>query len=152
MLYNQPHPRSGNRRHGSLFFQRIRGKPPRDVTGSAMPHLPKGLVFVLGVWLGGGCSHGSAAAEDHVYHHENVMGTSLELRVTADDPQAARWAEGCVLDEIDRLSGIFSGYDKTSEFSRWQAKANRAVRVSPELFEVLEACDLWMARSGGAFE
>ena len=68
-----------------------------------MPRLPKGVVFVLGVWLGGVCSYAFAAAEDHVYHHENVMGTSLELRVTANDSEAAHWAEGCVqtMSELD---------------------------------------------------
>ena len=53
--------------------------------------------------------------------HENVMGTSLELRVRADDAEAADRAEGRVLAEIDRLSPIFSGYDPASEFRRWQA-------------------------------
>ena len=63
----------------------------------------------------------AAAAEDFAFYHENVMGTSLELKVRADDIEAARWAEDRVLREIDRASAIFSGYDPTSEFSRWQA-------------------------------
>ena len=54
------------------------------------------------------------------------MGTSLELRVRADDAEAARRAEARVLGEIDRLVAIFSGYDPASEFRRWQADPRRA--------------------------
>ncbi len=59
------------------------------------------------------------------FYHENVMGTSLELRVRAADEAAARRAEDLVLRRIDRLSTIFSGYDPSSEFSRWQSGAER---------------------------
>ncbi|MDB5349991.1 MAG: rane-associated lipoprotein involved in thiamine biosynthesis [Planctomycetota bacterium] len=91
-------------------------------------------------------------AEQFSFHHENVMGTSLELRIRADSADAARWAEGRVLQEIDRLSAIFSGYDRTSEFSRWMAAPKGAVKVSPELLEILQASDLWRSRSDGAFD
>lgn len=91
-------------------------------------------------------------AEEFVFHHENVMGTSLELRVTADDAEAARWAEDRALREIDRLSAIFSGYDPSSEFSRWQAGPKVAATLSPELFEVLAAAEHWRTLSGGAFD
>ena len=80
------------------------------------------------------------------------MGTSLELRVLADDQESARWAEDRVLGEIDRLGLIFSGYDRASEFSRWQAAAGLPMSLSSELCEVLTACDAWRNRSGGAFD
>ncbi len=35
----------------------------------------------------------ASAADEFVFFHENVMGTSLELAVAADNPEAARWAE-----------------------------------------------------------
>jgi thiamine biosynthesis lipoprotein ApbE len=92
------------------------------------------------------------AAEEFVYYHENVMGTSLELRVRADSEEAARWAEDRVLGEIDRLSRIFSGYDPKSEFSRWQSTSNVPTKLSAELFELLQASDDWRAKSGGAFD
>jgi thiamine biosynthesis lipoprotein ApbE len=93
-----------------------------------------------------------APAADFAFFHENVMGTSLELRVQADGEAAARWAEDCVLREIDRLGMIFSGYEPASEFSRWQSAARAPIQVSPELFEVLEASDRWRSQSGGAFD
>ena len=81
------------------------------------------------------------------------MGTSLELRVLADDLERGpgRGERRC-FGEIDRLVTVFSGYDASSEFSRWQAARERPVRLSPELFEVLSACDRWRDRSGGAFD
>jgi len=82
------------------------------------------------------------------------MGTSLELIVRAERAEEARRAEGRVLAAIDRLSRVFSGYDPSSEFSRWQAARSGSgpVKVSPELFEVLARCDHWAARTAGAFD
>jgi thiamine biosynthesis lipoprotein ApbE len=108
------------------------------------------MFLMTTVWLAWADS--SPATEDHAFFHENVMGTSLELRVLADRPEAARWAERCVLEEIDRLSRIFSGYDASSEFRRWQATRQEPVRVSPELYAMLAACDAWKLRSAGAFD
>ena len=117
-----------------------------------MPHPSRISVCVLGVWLCGVCSRSAGAADDFVFYHENVMGTSLELGVRADDAEAARRAEGRVLREIDRLAAIFSGYDPASEFRRWQATSRSPTKVSPELFEVLQASDRWRDESGGAFD
>ena len=102
---------------------------------------------VLGVCLGPG-----AFAEEFASYHENVMGTSMELRIAADDADAARRAEARVLAEIDRLAAIFSNHDDRSEFRRWQADTGGPVAISRELFEVLEAADRWRTLSGGAFE
>jgi thiamine biosynthesis lipoprotein ApbE len=94
----------------------------------------------------------AVASDDHVFYHENVMGTSLELRVLTESEPAARWAEARVLAEIDRLSKVFSGYDPSSEFSRWMATSGVPTRVSPELFDLLRLSDEWRSRSGGAFD
>ena len=93
-----------------------------------------------------------AFAEDYPFYHENVMGTSLELRVRAVNEDSARRAEARVLGEIDRLSAIFSGYDESSEFSRWRSAAGPAGRISSELYDVLAAADSWCSRSRGAFD
>ena len=87
-------------------------------------------VCALATLLGGAVPAAAVAAEDFAFFHENVLGTSCELRVRADSEEAARCAEERVLSEVDRLAAIFSGYDPTSEFSRWQATADRPTRLS----------------------
>lgn len=79
------------------------------------------------------------------------MGTSLELRVDAADERQAATAETAVLQEIDRLTAIFSVWSATSEFSRWQKSSTTVRPVSAELFEVLELAEHWRVQSGGAF-
>jgi FAD:protein FMN transferase len=96
---------------------------------------------------------GSATAgQDYAFHHENVLGTSLELVVEARSESAARAAEDRVLAEIERQSAIFSGYNPNSEFSQWQSQPRGPVKVTRELFEVLAASESWGVRSGWAFD
>lgn len=83
-------------------------------------------------------------------HHENVLGTSLELKIAARSEREAARAEAAALAEIDRLARILSAWDPASEFSRWNATRGRATRVSPELFETLSLFEQWRARTGGA--
>ena len=104
--------------------------------------------LLLGTWP----VRATVAAEDYFFCHDNVMGTSLELGVRADDVAAAHRAEDRALREIDRLAAIFSNHDPDSEFRRWQAAPAGPSRVSPELFELLAECDAWRERSGGAFD
>ena len=82
-----------------------------------------------------------------IYQHENVLGTSLEMRFDSPNPDRA---ESAALAEIDRLANILSSYDASSEFSRWTRTQHQPVRVSPELMEVLGLYDEWRERSGGA--
>ena len=93
-----------------------------------------------------------AIAGEHVFYHENVLGTAFELRVEAVDETAARAAETRALAEIDRLAAILSGYDAKSEFRRWMETSHVPTRVSPELFEILQSCDAWTSRTHGAFD
>ena len=58
--------------------------------------------------------------EEYRFFHENVLGTSLELRIDADDRETAEQGESRLLEEIDRLNGVYSDYDTTSEFSSLQ--------------------------------
>ena len=92
----------------------------------------------------------AANAETFSYYHENVLGTSLELRVSADSETTARKAEASVLAEIDRLSDTLNTWTKDSEISRWQA-AGKPAAVSTDLAAVLKTCDHWTVNSQGAF-
>jgi thiamine biosynthesis lipoprotein ApbE len=102
--------------------------------------------------LGASSASSFGAQNEFAFYHENVMGTSLELRVRTATRDSAEAAEERVLREIDRLSAIFSGFDPASELSRWQSGPAASTTVSAELFEVLQACDTWIQRSAGAFD
>ncbi len=73
------------------------------------------------------------------YRYENVLGTSLELKVLAGSEAIADQAEAASLAEIERQAKILSSWDPASEFSNWSREVGRATPVSPELIEVLEA-------------
>jgi FAD:protein FMN transferase len=90
------------------------------------------------------------AAESFSCFHENVLGTALELRVTASSEDAAKAAENSVLAEVDRLSAILSTWKKDSEIKRWQ-ESGKPLTLSPDLTNVLKACEKWTADSQGAF-
>lgn len=109
-------------------------------------------VFLTGV-IGFGCVWGApaTASERFTFHHEHVLGTSLEIQVEAVSADSAAAAEARILKEIERLARIFSSYDATSELSRWQSRVGTPTTISPELFAVLTDCDRWHQRSAGAF-
>ena len=119
-----------------------------------MPSLAQGLrtaagLFSLVLMLTVTATRG---AERFTFYHENVMGTSLELQVLADQESEARWAEATVLGEIDRLSTIFSSYDPRSELAQWLSTRGEPTELSPELYALLVESDRWNALSQGAFD
>ena len=97
-------------------------------------------------------AHGEQEAGTWTFHHEHVLGTSLELRVRAANFASAERAEGAALAEIDRLDGILSAWRPDSEFSRWSKTRLEAKTVSPELFEVLAGFDHWREKTGSALD
>ena len=97
---------------------------------------------------------GNFAAPTRLYswQHENVIGTSFEIKLAAANEAAARRGEAATLGEIDRQAKILSAYDPESEFSRWTRTRNQAIKVSPELLEVLGLFDQWRVRTNGALD
>ena len=87
-----------------------------------------------------------------IFHHENVLGTSLELKLIGGSGADAGRAESAVLNEIDRLGAILSTWDSKSEVSRWARTFGQPVRVSPELLEVLGLFDQYRGQSRGALD
>lgn len=85
-------------------------------------------------------------------NYENVLGTSMEIKIAAVNDQVAVKAEDAALAEIDRLNKILSGYDTRSEFSQWMNSTKQPVKVSPELFQVLNLFDKWRVQTGGALD
>lgn len=111
-----------------------------------------GCLANVGVALGQAIQTDSRRAGEFVSRHENVLGTSLVLRVHADSSQTAESAERVVLCEIERLSRIFSRYDSASELSRWSRGEIADGRVSSELYGIFARADDWNVKTAGAFD
>ncbi|MDE3253105.1 MAG: FAD:protein FMN transferase, partial [Bacteroidota bacterium] len=101
-----------------------------------------------------GEKHPETPAANNVYtsHFENVLGTSLEIKIKATSQQLADKAESAALQEITRLSGLLSAYDSKSEFCQWMKTYQTAETLSPELFAVLQMYDQWKTKTGGALD
>ena len=88
--------------------------------------------------------------KEYSFHYDHVIGTSLDVRLVADNPRDALVAEQVILDEIERLRLVFSTFDPTSELS-WLNRATGPVPVSADMLEVLRAYEVWQSQSNGAF-
>lgn len=90
------------------------------------------------------------APRSYISHYENVLGTSMELKISATSQKQALLAEAAALTEIDRLNKVLSSYDVNSEFSLWMKTFNQPVHVSKDLFTVLSLFDQWRMQTNGA--
>lgn len=82
---------------------------------------------------------------------ENILGTSLDMKISAQTFELAEKAEVHVLAEISRLQQILGSAGSHNEFARWMASSKgEAVAVSPEISEVLQLFEEWNAKTGGA--
>lgn len=84
------------------------------------------------------------------FHADHVLGTSLDITTVADTHASALMAVTAARAEIDRLDALLSTWRADSEISALNTA--RSLSVSPELFAVLQACEDWRGRSGGAFD
>ena len=108
-----------------------------------------GLVILGFLLFMGSAAFKPATSKLYVSNYENVLGTSLELKISATNGSSAV-AEKAALAEIDRLNAILSAYIPTSEFSKWHNGTTNAVKVSKDLFDVLSLFDSWQQASHGA--
>lgn len=92
------------------------------------------------------------ARKTNIYtsNYENVLGTSLEIKIQSINNQIAENSEKAALIEIDRLNKILSSYDQTSEFKLFEQTFKTPVNISTELFEVLELFNKWQTTTNGA--
>jgi FAD:protein FMN transferase len=86
------------------------------------------------------------------FHHENVLGTSMEVTVRASDRLSAHRAEAALLAVMDSRTSVLSAWNSQSELSRWAATRGTAEKISPELMRVLLAFDEWRDRTNGALD
>ncbi len=93
---------------------------------------------------------GPGEAEEHRFHYDHIIGTSLDLAIwmppapNAED--RAQHATRAALAEIARLSRILSTYDPDSEIRRFE---NGRAMESPELAEVFALYRQWQKLTGG---
>lgn len=91
------------------------------------------------------------AEEQFEFHHDHILGTSLDIQITANSSKAATAGEQAILSEIQRLSKIVSTYDPDSEFSRWRKSTASQSPVSADLLRLMQRSDAWRTQSNGAF-
>ena len=108
------------------------------------------IAFLAALTAGG--SSVAPHARFFVFNYENVLGTSLEVKIEARSLAVAEGGDAAARREIERQAKILSAWDSGSEFSRWFATSGEPVRVSPELFETLRLFDQWKERTHGALD
>ncbi|MFN8052580.1 MAG: FAD:protein FMN transferase [Acidimicrobiales bacterium] len=81
--------------------------------------------------------------------HQPVMGTTLDLHVTARDRETATAAERSTVAHALDLERRLTVFDPTSELCRW--RAGEVAEPSAELLALLTLADHWQRVSEGAF-
>ena len=83
----------------------------------------------------------------------DAMGTAFSIIAYDEQGEKLESAVDQAFAEAARLDLLLSNYRKDSEWSRVNREAaRRPVRVSSELFKLLEACSRYSRDSGGAFD
>lgn len=86
----------------------------------------------------------------HQFHRDHVLGTSLDVLITGVSKQEAKTALNAIETEISRLDKILSVWRDDSEISQLNREKN--IQASPELFEVIAACEKMRTQTCGAFD
>ena len=85
-------------------------------------------------------------------HYDQILGTSMDLKIMANTFEIAEKAEKVILDEIKRLSHILGSFAPSTEFNQWQKTMHEAVPVSDELHSVLQSFDVWNKKTSGVIQ
>ena len=88
--------------------------------------------------------------QSHSFHRDHVIGTSLDVVVTGVSKQDAKVALDAIMTEISTLEQKLSVWRADSEISA--LNQSKSAQVSPELFEVIAACENWRSQTCGAFD
>ena len=96
---------------------------------------------------------GSAQTSSFVHQKRYAMGTVFEIVIYDDDLPLADAAARAALDEAVRLDDVMSNYKPESELSRLNRAAHfRPVRISHELYEVIDQSLSYSRNSDGQFD
>ena len=93
-----------------------------------------------------------AALERHEYV-QGLMGVQVRLVMYTTDEETAKTAAKSAFERVAELEGVMSDYQRDSELMQLCDKAGDGpVRVSPELFDILEYAQQVSQASDGAFD
>jgi FAD:protein FMN transferase len=83
----------------------------------------------------------------------DAMGSTYTVELYGTDRVAMEDAADTAFDEVRRLDNLLSNYKKDSELSQVNEHAAQApMKISPELFQVIESCLEYSRQSEGAFD
>lgn len=85
----------------------------------------------------------------HRATYEGVLGTALQVTISARSEREASAADERLRDEISRLERIFSAYNQTSELRRWGRR--ETTTLSPEFNSLLDLAQNWQRRGLGTY-
>ncbi len=91
-----------------------------------------------------------ASLQSHRFHRDHVLGTSLDVVITGTSKQEATRAISIIEKEIAHLDQALSTWRDDSEIST--LNQNKSIQASPELFEVIAACENMRGQTCGAFD
>ncbi len=89
-----------------------------------------------------------AFANEYSFQADHVLGTQMKMTVEASSQEIAQFAWEQARSEIARLEKIFSSRDSHAELAILNDR--KSLQVSPELSDLLEACNVWYEKTGGA--
>jgi thiamine biosynthesis lipoprotein len=93
------------------------------------------------------------AHAEWVRRDEPIMGTRASVEVWAPDRMVGEVAIKAVFDDMKRIDRLMSTYKETSEISKVNREAAKhPVRISAELFSLLETAQKYSELSNGAFD
>jgi thiamine biosynthesis lipoprotein len=117
---------------------------------------PKLEQFVLVLFLLAAFAGAAAGAGQELLRIEKsaeAMGTSYAVVAYGHDRMKLESAVEAAFDEVQRIDNLLSNYKPASEWSEINRDAaERPVRVSGELFQLLSACQRYSRESEGAFD
>ena len=88
----------------------------------------------------------------HPFHRDHILGTSLDVVMTGVEKKDAKLAFIAIENEIARLDKILSVWRDDSEITALNQTITAKQKLSPELFEVIAACENWRSQTCGAFD
>lgn len=108
------------------------------------------FIFTFAILL---ASISARARQKQVYSHTE-MGSPFTITIYTNDSLQAAFAARKAFEEVNRLNEIFSDYMDSSELNRLCRTSGKGiyVKVSSELFEILELSLNASRLSGGAFD